>query len=220
MLYHQPLNEAVNFDSQPPLGYQWIIESSSNRNARSCELQIANSSTVSLSFASIVDLGFAETVCLHHLLMGKARISRGDISWLKMHGKVIDGGSRRRPEPYPTTRSRSSETSKTGKSSEDNRAKGSHRAFVVITLPDDSESEHEINSVTDDDESENEINIVSNDNESDLDYQPDEDCGPIDDGAGLVDAATEDIWPEQFPAEVDLMASTVSKNLSDGINRS
>ncbi|KAG9941148.1 hypothetical protein KCU85_g9681, partial [Aureobasidium melanogenum] len=143
--------------------------------------------------------------------MGKARISRGDISWLKMHGKVIDGGSRRRPEPYPTTRSRSSETSKTGKSSEDNRAKGSHRAFVVITLPDDSESEHEINSVTDDDESENEINIVSNDNESDLDYQPDEDCGPIDDGAGLVDAATEDIWPEQFPAEVDLMASTKLK---------
>lgn len=207
MLYHQPPNEAVNLNSQPPLGYQWAIETSSNRDARSCERKIIKSPTVSLFVSSILDLGFAETVCLNRLLMGKARVSRGDISWLKMYGKVIDGGSRRRPEPYSTTRSRSSRTSETGKTSENHRAKDNHRGCVVITISDDSESEDE-------------INVVSDDNESDLDYQPDEDYGPVDDRADLVDAADEDVWPEQFPAEVDLMVSTFNKNTPVVISRS
>ncbi|KAG9578322.1 hypothetical protein KCU86_g4010, partial [Aureobasidium melanogenum] len=121
--------------------------------------------------------------------MGKARISRGDISWLALHGKIIDGGSRRRPGPYSTS-SRSSKTSETGKTFENHRAKDSYGSHEIISIPDNSETEHDVISISSD---------------SDLDFEPIERDGPVDGRTDLSDAATEDVWPEQFPAEMDLI---------------
>ncbi|KAG9606960.1 cytosolic Fe-S cluster assembly factor NBP35, partial [Aureobasidium melanogenum] len=123
--------------------------------------------------------------------MGKARISRGDVSWLTMHGKIIDGGSRRRPGPYSTS-SRSSETSETGKTFESHRAKDSYGSHEIISIPANSETEHDVIS-------------ISSDSDSDLDFEPIEHDSPVDDRTDLGDVANEDVWPEQFPAEMDLI---------------
>ncbi|KAH0364653.1 hypothetical protein KCU65_g6640, partial [Aureobasidium melanogenum] len=118
--------------------------------------------------------------------MGKARISQGDLDWLKMYGKVIDGGSRRRPGPYPTTRSR---FSKNGDTSD-----GHQNESIYGT--DEAGTDDETDSTTDD-------------SESDLDYQPNN-HDDTDDESDLDDTADVDLWPEQFPAETALLASTVA----------
>ncbi|KAG9733462.1 hypothetical protein KCU73_g11037, partial [Aureobasidium melanogenum] len=108
-----------------------------------------------------------------------------------MHGEIIDGGSRRRPGPYSTS-SRSSKTSETGKTLDNYRAKDSYESHGITSIPDNSETEHDIIS-------------ISSDSDSDLDFEPIERDGPVDDRTGLGDAANEDVWPEQFPAEMDLI---------------
>ncbi|KAG9724025.1 hypothetical protein KCU73_g13538, partial [Aureobasidium melanogenum] len=108
-----------------------------------------------------------------------------------MHGKIIDGGSRRRPGPYSTS-SRSSKISETGEILDNHRAKDSYGSHGIISIPDNSETEHDIIS-------------ISSDRDSDLDFEPIERDGPVDDRTGLGDAANEDVWPEQFPAEMDVI---------------
>lgn len=115
--------------------------------------------------------------------MGKAHIGDAKSHRVTGHGKVVDGGSTRRPGPY-STRLRSSKTNNNKKSS-DESGKTYDNPLIIL------------------DES-----------EDDSDFEPDDDDGPIGDRADLGVTANDDIWPEQFPAELDLMVSTFSKNMS------
>ncbi|KAG9847193.1 hypothetical protein KCU98_g6014, partial [Aureobasidium melanogenum] len=105
-----------------------------------------------------------------------------------MFGKVIDGGSKRRPGPY-STRSRSSKTSEIGKTDDSHRNESIHG--------------------TDDAETDDEMDSVADDSESDLDYQPNNHADTGDE-ADLDGTVNEDLWPEQFPAETDVIASTIA----------
>lgn len=115
--------------------------------------------------------------------MSKARIDGAKSHCVTGHGKVVVGGSTRRPGAY-STRLRSSKTNNNKKSS-------------------DESGETYDNPL-----------IILDESESDSDLEPDDHDGPVHDRADLGVAANEDIWPEQFPAELDLMVSTVSKDMS------
>lgn len=111
------------------------METNSNRHDRSYEPLIFNSATV-FSFIFLFCLG--SVIAVNHLfrLMGKARIGVAKSHRVTGHGKVVDGGSTRRPGPY-STRPRSSTTNSNEKSDEESGKTYDN----PLIIPDESESD-------------------------------------------------------------------------------
>lgn len=137
--------------------------------------------------------------------MGKSLIRGAELRHVTTFGKTVNESSARRPGPYPT-RSRYRETisyeqsddEETGEADESYTTDGDY----IYIVDSESEKGHESDEIYDDD---NAYQAADSTNASGL--QPHDHVEAGISRADSDNATNEDVWPEQFPAKMDLKAS-------------